>query len=191
MRPGEALLAGLFRFGPCGRKRHVACRCGDGRCPRAIPARALSSTTGRSDCISFPSGGFRVDAEVDAGGISGPGTRSPPKATTRSSLRSSRPVLMLRRLRRQNDAVDPDNRPGRRRAQAALERAPDGGATASGRAPPHPIEPVEYEGSQPNCSRQERASPMLMPDASTRRIEFAMLGGYSASRVTRIVECKH
>ena len=63
MRRGEALLAGLFRCGHCGRKLHVAYGGAKGDVAR-YHCRGASINHGTDRCISF--GSLRVDAAVGA-----------------------------------------------------------------------------------------------------------------------------
>ena len=121
VRRGEALLAGLFRCGHCGRKLHVACGGTKGDVAR-YHCRGASLNHGTERCISF--GSLRVDASVAAEVIE----RIQPlgveaalaalQARGREDAEKRRQVeLALQQARfesaharRQYDAVDPDNR---------------------------------------------------------------------------------
>jgi DNA invertase Pin-like site-specific DNA recombinase len=121
VRRGEALLAGLFRCGHCGRKLHVAYGGTKGDVAR-YHCRGASLNHGTERCISF--GSLRVDASVAAEVIE----RIQPlgveaalaalQARGREDAEKRRQVeLALQQARfeaaharRQYDAVDPDNR---------------------------------------------------------------------------------
>jgi hypothetical protein len=144
VRRGEALLAGLFRCGHCGRKLHVAYGGTKGDVAR-YHCRGASINHGTERCICF--GSLRVDAAIAAEVIE----RIQPLGVEaalaalqergREDAEKRRQVeLALKQAhfetvhaRRQYDAVDPDNR----RVAGELERRWNerlkGGATASGR----------------------------------------------------------
>ena len=121
IRRGEALLAGLFRCGHCGRKLHVAYSGVNGSAGR-YHCRGSQMNHGGSPCISF--GGMRVDRAVGAEVI----TRVQPlgvkaalaamEARGRETAEKRRQVELASeqaryeatRARRQYEAVDPDNR---------------------------------------------------------------------------------
>ena len=121
VRRGEALLAGLFRCGHCGRKLHVAYGGTKGDVAR-YHCRGASINHGTERCISF--GSLRVDAAVAAEVIE----RIQPlgveaalaalQARGREDAEKRRQIeLALEQARfeaaharRQYDAVDPDNR---------------------------------------------------------------------------------
>jgi excisionase family DNA binding protein len=121
VRRGEALLAGLFRCGHCGRKLHVAYSGENGSSGR-YHCRGSQLNHGGERCISF--GGMRVDRAVGAEVIA----RVQPigieaaiaamEARARAADEKRRQVeLALQQARfeaaharRQYDAVDPDNR---------------------------------------------------------------------------------
>src|ERR1700678_2816091 len=121
VRRGEALLAGLFRCGHCGRKLHVAYGGTKGDVAR-YHCRGASLNHGTKRCISF--GSLRVDAAVAAEVIE----RIQPLGVEaalaalqehgREDAEKRRQVeLALEQARfeaaharRQYDAVDPDNR---------------------------------------------------------------------------------
>ena len=121
VRRGEALLAGLFRCGHCGRKLHVAYSGSKGDIAR-YHCQGAFLNHGTQRCISF--GSLRVDAAVAAEVIE----RIQPlgveaalaalEARGRENVSKRRQVeLALEQARfeavlarRQYDAVDPDNR---------------------------------------------------------------------------------
>ena len=121
IRRGEALLAGLFRCGHCGRKLHVAYSGINGSAGR-YHCRGSQMNHGGSACISF--GGMRVDHAVGMEVIA----RVQPlrveaalaamEAHSREKQEKRRQVELAleqaryetARARRQYDVVDPDNR---------------------------------------------------------------------------------
>jgi excisionase family DNA binding protein len=121
VRRGEALLAGLFRCGHCGRKLHVAYGGTKGDVAR-YHCRGASLNHGTERCISF--GSLRVDAAVAAeviGRIQPLGIEAALAALQergREDAEKRRQIeLALEQARfeatharRQYDAVDPDNR---------------------------------------------------------------------------------
>jgi len=138
IRRGEALLAGLFRCGHCGRKLHVAYSGVNGSAGR-YHCRGSQMNHGGSACISF--GGMRVDCAVGAEVVA----RVQPlgveaalaamEARGRENAEKRRQVELAleqaryetARARRQYDAVDPDKR-SFQRAGAPLERTLAGGS---------------------------------------------------------------
>ena len=121
IRRGEALLAGLFRCGHCGRKLHVAYSGVNGSAGR-YHCRGSQMNHGGSACISF--GGMRVDhavgmeviARVQPLGVEA--ALAAMEARGRENQEKRRQVELAleqaryetARARRQYDAVDPDNR---------------------------------------------------------------------------------
>ena len=121
IRRGEALLAGLFRCGHCGRKLHVAYSGVNGSAGR-YHCRGSQMNHGGSACISF--GGMRVDhavgmeviARVQPLGVEA--ALAAMEARGRENQEKRRQVELAleqaryeaKRARRQYDAVDPDNR---------------------------------------------------------------------------------
>ena len=121
IRKGEALLAGLFRCGHCGRKLHVAYSGVNGNTGR-YHCRGSQMNHGGSACISF--GGMRVDRAVGADVIA----RVQPLGVEAAlaametcgqeneeirrqvDLAFEQACYEATRARRQYDAVDPDNR---------------------------------------------------------------------------------
>lgn len=121
IRRGEALLAGLFRCGHCGRKLHVAYSGVNGSAGR-YHCRGSQMNHGGSACISF--GGMRVDRAVGAeviarvqplgveAALAAMETRGRENAEKRRQveLALEQARYETARARRQYDAVDPDNR---------------------------------------------------------------------------------
>jgi excisionase family DNA binding protein len=121
IRRGEALLAGLFRCGHCGRKLHVAYSGINGSAGR-YHCRGSQMNHGGSACISF--GGMRVDhavgmeviARVQPLGVEA--ALAAMEAHSRENQEKRRQVELAleqaryetARARRQYDVVDPDNR---------------------------------------------------------------------------------
>jgi DNA invertase Pin-like site-specific DNA recombinase len=121
IRRGEALLAGLFRCGHCGRKLHVAYSGVNGSAGR-YHCRGSQMNHGGSACISF--GGMRVDhavgmeviARVQPLGVEA--ALAAMETHGRENQEKRRQVELAleqaryetARARRQYDAVDPDNR---------------------------------------------------------------------------------
>lgn len=121
IRRGEALLAGLFRCGHCGRKLHVAYSGVNGSAGR-YHCRGSQMNHGGSACISF--GGMRVDhavgmeviARVQPLGVAA--ALAAMETRGRENQEKCRQVELgleqarfeTARARRQYDAVDPDNR---------------------------------------------------------------------------------
>jgi excisionase family DNA binding protein len=121
IRRGEALLAGLFRCGHCGRKLHVAYSGVNGSAGR-YHCRGSQMNHGGSACISF--GGMRLDhavgmeviARVQPLGVEA--ALAAMDARGRENQEKRRQVELAleqaryetARARRQYDAVDPDNR---------------------------------------------------------------------------------
>jgi excisionase family DNA binding protein len=121
IRRGEALLAGLFRCGHCGRKLHVAYSGVNGSAGR-YHCRGSQMNHGGSACISF--GGMRVDhavgmeviARVQPLGVEA--ALAAMEARGRENQEKRRQIELAleqaryetARARRQYDAVDPDNR---------------------------------------------------------------------------------
>jgi excisionase family DNA binding protein len=121
IRRGEALLAGLFRCGHCGRKLHVAYSGINGSAGR-YHCRGSQMNHGGSACISF--GGMRVDhavgmeviARVQPLGVEA--ALAAMEAHSRKNQEKRRQVELAleqaryetARARRQYDVVDPDNR---------------------------------------------------------------------------------
>jgi excisionase family DNA binding protein len=121
IRRGEALLAGLFRCGHCGRKLHVAYSGVNGSAGR-YHCRGSQMNHGGSACISF--GGMRVDqavgmeviARVQPLGVEA--ALAAMETRSRESQEKRRQIELAveqaryetTRARRQYDAVDPDNR---------------------------------------------------------------------------------
>ena len=121
IRRGEALLAGLFRCGHCGRKLHVAYSGVNGSAGR-YHCRGSQMNHGGSPCISF--GGMRIDRAVGAEVIA----RVQPlgvkaalaamEARGRETVEKRQQVELAleqaryeaTRARRQYEAVDPDHR---------------------------------------------------------------------------------
>jgi excisionase family DNA binding protein len=121
VRRGEALLAGLFRCGHCGRKLHVAYGGAKGDVAR-YHCRGASINHGTDRCISF--GSLRVDAAVGAeviervqplgveaalAALEGRGREDAAKRR-QIELALQQARFEAARARRQYDAVDPDNR---------------------------------------------------------------------------------
>jgi excisionase family DNA binding protein len=121
IRRGEALLAGLFRCGHCGRKLHVAYSGVNGSAGR-YHCRGSQMNHGGSACISF--GGMRVDHAVGmeviarvqplgvAAALAAMETRGRENQEKRRQveLALEQARYETARARRQYDAVDPDNR---------------------------------------------------------------------------------
>jgi excisionase family DNA binding protein len=121
IRRGEALLAGLFRCGHCGRKLHVAYSGVNGSAGR-YHCRGSQMNHGGSACISF--GGMRVDHAVGmeviarvqplgvAAALAAVETRGRENQEKRRQveLALEQARYETARARRQYDAVDPDNR---------------------------------------------------------------------------------
>ena len=121
VRHGEALLAGLFRCGHCGRKLHVGYGGTKGDVAR-YHCRGASVNHGTDRCISF--GSLRVDAAVGAevieriqplgveaamAALEAHGHEDAAKRLqTELALEQAR--FEVKHARRQYDAVDPDNR---------------------------------------------------------------------------------
>ena len=121
VRRGEALLAGLFRCGHCGRKLHVAYGGKNGSAGR-YHCRGGHLNHGGDRCISF--GGMRVDRAVGAevierlqplgieAAVGAMEVRCAENADKRRQLELAleQARYEVARSRRQYDAVDPDNR---------------------------------------------------------------------------------
>ncbi len=121
VRRGEALLAGLFRCGHCGRKLHVAYGGTKGDVAR-YHCRGASINHGTERCISF--GSLRVDAAVGAEVIERIQPLGVEAALAALQARGREDADKRRQIelaleqarfeaahaRRQYDAVDPDNR---------------------------------------------------------------------------------
>lgn len=121
VRHGEALLAGLLRCGHCGRKLHVAYGGSTGHVGR-YHCRGGQLNHGGDPCISF--GGLRIDRAVGAEVIrrlqplgieAALGALAAQHAAGVETLRQVDLALQQARyeaglVRRQYDAVDPDNR---------------------------------------------------------------------------------
>ena len=121
VRHGEALLAGLFRCGHCGRKLHVAYIGARGDVAR-YHCRGAFLNHGTERCISF--GAMRVDAAIAAEVIARLQPHGVEAALAALAMRCKdgeeqrrQAELALEqaryeasRARRQYDAVDPDNR---------------------------------------------------------------------------------
>lgn len=121
IRRGEALLAGLFRCGHCGRKLHVAYSGKNGNAGR-YHCRGGHLNHGGDRCISF--GGMRVDRVVGAevierlqpfgieAAIGAMESRCAENTDKRRQveLALDQARYEVARSRRQYDAVDPDNR---------------------------------------------------------------------------------
>jgi excisionase family DNA binding protein len=121
VRRGEALLAGLFRCGHCGRKLHVAYGGTKGDVAR-YHCRGASINHGTERCISF--GSLRVDAAVAAEVIERIQPLGVEAALAALEARGREDAAKRRQVelaleqagfeaalaRRQYDAVDPDNR---------------------------------------------------------------------------------
>ena len=121
VRRGEALLAGLFRCGHCGRKLHVAYGGTKGDVAR-YHCRGALLNHGTARCISF--GSLRVDAAVAAeviariqplgveAALAAVEARGSEDAEKRRQveLALEQARFEVRHARRQYDAVDPDNR---------------------------------------------------------------------------------
>ena len=121
VRRGEALLAGLFRCGHCGRKLHVAYGGTKGDVAR-YHCRGASINHGTERCISF--GSLRVDAAVAAEVIERIQPLGVEAALAALQVRGREDAEKHRQIelaleqarfeaahaRRQYDAVDPDNR---------------------------------------------------------------------------------
>ena len=121
IRRGEALLAGLFRCGHCGRKLHVAYSGINGSAGR-YHCRGSQMNHGGSACISF--GGMRVDhavgmeviARVQPLGVEA--ALAAMEAHSRENQEKRRQVELAleqaryetARARRQYNVVEPDNR---------------------------------------------------------------------------------
>jgi excisionase family DNA binding protein len=121
IRRGEALLAGLFRCGHCGRKLHVAYSGINGSAGR-YHCRGSQMNHGGGACISF--GGMRVDhavgmeviARVQPLGVEA--ALAAMEAHSRENQEKRRHIELAleqaryetARARRQYDVVDPDNR---------------------------------------------------------------------------------
>jgi DNA invertase Pin-like site-specific DNA recombinase len=121
VRRGEALLAGLFRCGHCGRKLHVAYSGANGDVAR-YHCKGANINHGTERCISF--GALRVDAAVAAevierlqphgveaalAALAARGQESEEKRR-QMELAVEQARYEAARARRQYDAVDPDNR---------------------------------------------------------------------------------
>lgn len=121
IRRGEALLAGLFRCGHCGRKLHVAYSGVNGSAGR-YHCRGSQMNHGGSACISF--GGMRVDhavgmeviARVQPLGVEAALAAMEARGHENHEKRRQVELALEQaryetaRARRQYDAVDPDNR---------------------------------------------------------------------------------
>lgn len=121
VRRGEALLAGLFRCGHCGRKLHVAYSGENGSSGR-YHCRGAQFNHGGASCISF--GGMRVDRAVGDEVIERLQPLGVEAALAALEMRHNEAAEKQRQLdlaleqaryevaraRRQYDAVDPDNR---------------------------------------------------------------------------------
>jgi excisionase family DNA binding protein len=121
IRRGEALLAGLFRCGHCGRKLHVAYS-GVNGCAGRYHCRGSQMNHGGSACISF--GGMRVDhavgmeviARVQPLGVEAALAAMETRGRENQEKRRQVELALEQaryetaRARRQYDAVDPDNR---------------------------------------------------------------------------------
>jgi excisionase family DNA binding protein len=121
IRRGEALLAGLFRCGHCGRKLHVAYSGVNGSAGR-YHCRGSQMNHGGSACISF--GGMRVDhavgmeviARVQPLGVEAALAAMETRGRENQEKRRQVELALEQaryetaRARRQYDAVDPDNR---------------------------------------------------------------------------------
>ena len=121
VRSGEALLAGLFRCGHCGRKLHVAYGGTKGDVAR-YHCRGASINHGTERCISF--GSLRVDVTVAAevieriqplgveAALAALETRGREDGEKRRQveLALEQARFEAAHARRQYDAVDPDNR---------------------------------------------------------------------------------
>jgi excisionase family DNA binding protein len=121
VRRGEALLAGLFRCGHCGRKLHVAYGGTKGDVAR-YHCQGAFLNHGTQRCISF--GSLRVDAAVAAEVIERVQPLGVEAALAALEARGREDVAKRRQVelaleqarfeaalaRRQYDAVDPDNR---------------------------------------------------------------------------------
>jgi DNA invertase Pin-like site-specific DNA recombinase len=121
VRRGEAMLAGLFRCGHCGRKLHVAYGGTKGDVAR-YHCRGASINHGTERCISF--GSLRVDVAVAAevieriqplgieAALAALETRGLEDAEKRRQveLALEQARFEAAHARRQYDAVDPDNR---------------------------------------------------------------------------------
>jgi excisionase family DNA binding protein len=121
IRRGEALLAGLFRCGHCGRKLHVAYSGANGSAGR-YHCRGSQMNHGGSACISF--GGMRVDravgteviARVQPLGVEAALAAMEARGRETAEKRRQAELALEQaryetaRARRQYDAVDPDNR---------------------------------------------------------------------------------
>ena len=121
VRRGEALLAGLFRCGHCGRKLHVAYGGAKGDVAR-YHCQGAFINHGTERCISF--GSLRVDAAVAAevieriqplgveAALAAVQERGREDAEKRRQveLALEQARFEARHARRQYDAVDPDNR---------------------------------------------------------------------------------
>ena len=121
VRPGEALLAGLFRCGHCGRKLHVAYGGTKGEVAR-YHCQGAFLNHGTKRCISF--GSLRVDAAVAAevtdriqplgveAALAALQERGREDAEKRRQveLALEQARFEAAHARRQYDAVDPDNR---------------------------------------------------------------------------------
>jgi len=121
VRRGEALLAGLFRCGHCGRKLHVAYSGTKGDIAR-YHCQGAFLNHGTQRCISF--GSLRVDAAVSAEVIERVQPLGVEAALAALEARGREDVAKRRQVelaleqarfeaalaRRQYDAVDPDNR---------------------------------------------------------------------------------
>ena len=121
VRRGEALLAGLFRCGHCGRKLHVAYSGSKGDIAR-YHCQGAFLNHGTQRCISF--GSLRVDAAVAAEVIERIQPLGVEAALAALEARGRQNVSKRRQVelaleqarfeavlaRRQYDAVDPDNR---------------------------------------------------------------------------------
>ena len=121
VRSGKSLLAGLLLCGHCGRRLHVAYSGAGGRVPR-YHCRGGRINHGIAGCISF--GGLKVDQAVgrEIVRVVSPGAieaalRVQEEATERDRLKRElleRELEQMhyeaRRIQRQYDAVDPENR---------------------------------------------------------------------------------
>ena len=122
VRRGEALLAGLFRCGHCGRKLHVAYGGTKGDVAR-YHCQGAFLNHGTERCISF--GSLRVDAAVAAevieriqplgveaalAALAGKRGREDAEKRRQVELALEQARFEAAHARRQYDAVDPDNR---------------------------------------------------------------------------------
>ena len=121
VRAGEALLAGLLRCGHCGRRMHVV-YCGKGGSVVRYQCYYGHLNRGEERCISF--GGLRVDEAVgrEVARVLQPigveaallaiedDGRARMEAIRQRELALERALHEARRVERQYDAVDPENR---------------------------------------------------------------------------------